>query len=289
MTIRDREHDEWIPWYVEDTPGWLELSLGARGAMEGIARKLNRKTGQLALRRGLSSLAILLHVRWDELEPALAELIAKGKITWDGSLFVLFDPDYLERKRRSGADRMADLRSRRKSTPPPPVTDVTSQASLSSPASHVTDRDGCDSCSSLLSSDLISSDLRSEIASSGVILDRTAPLEPDAGVVFDTIATNRHVGQEPEVAWTNFTGHFAGQHFPSREAVLGRWQKWVSQQAVYSAKERDKDRSREDAAAERKRFAREGPEKPPPQTKAQSEAFAKELRARMGLGKDTGT
>ncbi len=281
MTARDREHDEWIPWYVEDTPGWLELSLAARGAMEGIARKLNRKTGKLHLRRGLSSLAVLLHVRWDELEPAIAELISKDKITWDGSSFVLFDPDYIERKRRSGADRMADHRARRKSQPPSEVTDVTSPVSLSSPASPVTGVTAV-----LVSSSLVSSDL-SQIAS-GVVLERTAPLEPDAGQVFDSIAANRHVGQDPTIAWTNFTGHFAGHHFPSREAVLGRWQKWVSQQAVYSAKERDKDREREDAAAERRRFAKEGPERPPPPTPEQAKRFAENLSARL-LGRKVGT
>lgn len=279
MNMRDREHDEWIPWYVEDTPGWLELSLAARGAMEGIARKLNRKTGQLALRRGLSSLAILLHVTWAELEPAIAELIAKGKVEWDGSRFLLSDPEYVERKRRSGADRMADTRARRRD-----VADVAPVPQQVSPASRVSPTDPVtgvtDVTAVLVSSSLVSSDLRSHIAS-GVILERTAALEPDARVVFDTIATNRHVGQEPDIAWTNFTGHFAGQHFPSREAVLGRWQKWVSQQAVYSAKDRNKDRDRDAAAAERQRFAKEGPPKPPPQTKAQAEAFAEELASRV--------
>lgn len=148
---RDREHDEWIPWYVEDTPGWLELSLAARGAMEGIARKLNRRTGKLALRRGLSSLAILLHVRWEELEPAVAELIARGKVEWDGSTFTLSDPEYVERKRRSGAERVAAHRARLKgqATNPPDVTPVTLQALPPLPVTRVTPV--------LVSSDLVSS------------------------------------------------------------------------------------------------------------------------------------
>lgn len=131
---RDREHDKWIPWYVDDTPGWLELSLAARGAMEGIARKLNDKTGTIVLRKGLPSLALLLHVSWSELEPAIAQLLATGKLTWDGSNFQLSDPDYLERRRRSGAERTADWRARKKAD----VTPVTSPLSPTSQASPVT-------------------------------------------------------------------------------------------------------------------------------------------------------
>ncbi len=112
MTARDYEHDKWIAWYVEDTVGWLQLSLAARGAMAEIARKLNGK-GELTLRRGLSSLAFILRVGWEgELEPAVAELIAAGKVTWDGSRFVLADPEYTARKRRGSADRMRDKRAR---------------------------------------------------------------------------------------------------------------------------------------------------------------------------------
>jgi hypothetical protein len=272
VTARDREHDEWIPWYVEDTPGWLDLTLAARGAMEGIARKLNRKTGQLYLRRGLSSLAVLLHVRWEELEPALAELVSKGKVTWDGSHFVLADPDYVERKRRSGADRVKAHRDRLKDSLVTHVTLPASHPLLALPVTGVTPV--------LVSSDLVSSDLRSEIAS-GEVLDRTAPLDDPARMVFATIAMNREVGQTVEVCWTSFAGHYAGQFFPNREAVLGRWQKWVNQQAVYAEKAREQDRKRADAEAERKRFAKEGPAKPPPATKAQDAAFAEELASRV--------
>lgn len=109
---RDREHDKWIPWYVEDTQGWLELSLLARGAMAELARKFNTK-GELYLKRGFSELAFLLRLDLStEVEPALAELVTKGKVTWDAERCVLSDPDYTFRKRRSSADRMADKRAR---------------------------------------------------------------------------------------------------------------------------------------------------------------------------------
>lgn len=70
-----QERGGWIPWYCEDSPGWLELSLAARGAAEGIARKMGPHRGELHLGpRGLRGLAVLLRCSWAELEPALAEL-----------------------------------------------------------------------------------------------------------------------------------------------------------------------------------------------------------------------
>lgn len=109
----DYRNADWLPWYVEDTPGWLELSLAARGAMAEIQRKLNRKTGSIELRRGLPSLAGLLRVRWaDELEPALGELLKAGKLTWDGDAGLLCDPDYLSRRRPTSTERVRDHRKR---------------------------------------------------------------------------------------------------------------------------------------------------------------------------------
>jgi hypothetical protein len=213
MTARDREHDEWIPWYVEDSPGWLELSLAARGAMEGIARKLNRRTGQLALRRGLPSLALLLHVPWSDLEPAIAELIEKGKVTWDGS--TLFDPDYSERKRRSGADRQAEYRARKKGESSPVSTEsVTRVTDVTSPPSRVTPGDARDGCSSLVLSSLISSESGSQT--------READGPPDwwASVLEQIHA---QLGEElpAAAAWLRYDGHRAGKGIePTRKDAL---------------------------------------------------------------------
>lgn len=272
---RDREHDEWIPWYVEDTPGWLELSLAARGAMEGIARKLNRKTGQLALRRGLSSLALLLHVSWEELEPALAELVAKGKVTWNGSTFTLSDPEYTERKRRSGADRMADLRARKKVE----VTDVTSQASPSSLASPVTDVTPV-----LVSSDLLSSgsDLGSQIAS--------APPR-----WFETVLDVLEAQVDPErlpsaEAWLRYDGHRATKGIEPGPKDAQYWLTSVMIAERRKAREDAHHREKRDKQFDdKRRFAKEGPEKPPPPTKAQSESFARELAARVTAARKVGT
>lgn len=268
MTTRDREHDEWIPWYVEDTPGWLELTLAARGAMEGIARKLNRKTGQLHLRRGLASLAVLLHVRWDELEPAIAELIAKGKVTWDQSRFVLFDPDYLERKRRGGADRMADLRARRKSQPPFDVTDVTSLASPSSQASPVTGVTAV-----LVSSSLVSSDL-SQIAS-------TEP-PPWFGTVLDVIEMSVGERLPTGEAWLRYSGHRGDKGKAMSQPDAQYWLTTVMVPERRKARDDAAHRDRRDAKFDRDRkFAKDGPERPPPPTPEQAKRFAEGLSTRL--------
>lgn len=172
-------------------------------------------------------------------------------------------------RRGEARERMLRVRANKPRTPseqPPSVQRTVVLSSVSVPGSDSDSDSG--------------SDLGSEIAS-GEVLARTAPLDEQARMVFATIAMNRQVGQTVEVCWTSFAGHYAGQYFPNRDAVLGRWQKWVNQQAVYAEKGREQDRRREDEAAERKRFAKEGPAKPPPPTKAQEQAFAEELASRV--------
>ncbi len=105
-TKRDYTEAKWIPWYVEDSPGWLELSLSARGAAEGIARKMNAK-GELHLgSRGLRGLAVLLRRPWEEVGPAVDELLTRGpngeapRLVYDPTTGVLFDPEAVNRRRR---------------------------------------------------------------------------------------------------------------------------------------------------------------------------------------------
>jgi hypothetical protein len=286
---RDREHDKWIPWYVEDTPGWLELSLAARGAMEGIARKLNDKTGRLTLRRGLPSLALLLHVSWAELEPALAELVASGKLEWDGAAFQLIDPEYVERRRHSSADRMAAKRARDRGKE---VTPVTSPPSLPSHVTPVT--------AVLVSSTLISSE--SDLGSDARDLPtgvRERIVEPITEVgpppawfptAVDVVAMNTGIALPVGEAWLRYDGHRQGKGLPRTQPDA---QYWLTTVMVPEAREvlrratRDKDR---DAKFDRdKRFAKEGPEKPPPPTKAQAQAFADQLEARLRAQKAAGT
>lgn len=147
--MRDYEHEEFRPWYVADSPGYLELSLLARGLVADLLRKFDKK-GQLRLRR-LSDLAILLRLRWDdELEPAVTELLKHGRVVWDEVTGILSDPGFVDRMRVGSAARMARKRSREAS--PVDVTDVTDVTRVTA---------GDDVTSPLLSSDLISSDLLS--------------------------------------------------------------------------------------------------------------------------------
>lgn len=122
----------------------------------------------------------------------------------------------------------------------------------------------------------------------GEELLRTSPLADDARGVYATIDMNRPVGLAVEVVWSKFCGQNAGEMYPSRERLLGRWQKWVEQQASFAAGDRERERKRQDATAERARFAREGPPKPPPPTQAQAEAMAEELAARVRAARASG-
>lgn len=111
---RSSEHDDFVPWYRRDTAGWLRLSLAARGAMAEIVRKLNRN-GELRLSGGLADLAVILRLEWaGELEPAVAELIAAGRVEWDGSRYTLRDPEFDARKRKSSTERVKEHRERKR-------------------------------------------------------------------------------------------------------------------------------------------------------------------------------
>jgi hypothetical protein len=245
VSARDYEHDEWIPWYVADTEGWLELSLAARGAAEGIARKMNRK-GELSLRRGLSGLAKLLGCRWEELEPALAELIAQGRVVWDGSRFLLSDPGYVARKRKGSADRVREHRAREKAARDAcNVTSVTGDQS-----DHVTDVTPV-----LVLSDLISSDLRSDLASG-----------PPAwfGTALDVIEMNTGEKLPAGEAWLRYDGHRAGKGI---EPTAKDAQYWLTTVMVPELRKARDETARRNASDEKRTAAfvreRHGPEVKP--------------------------
>lgn len=153
---RDYEHEEFRPWYLADTARWLRLSLGARGLAAELVRKFDRK-GKLRLAEP-ADLEVLLRVPWSDLEPALNELVAAGRVIWDADARVLFDPDFETRMRQGSAARMARLRARRASDAgdESDVTPVTPRT--------VTSRD--------VTSDLISSDL-------SPVLDLSPEADPD--------------------------------------------------------------------------------------------------------------
>jgi hypothetical protein len=116
MGARSYDDEEYLPWYRQPTPTWLELSAGARGVLVSVAMTLNCRTGEVHLRKGLPSIATLIRLEWADIEPAVAELLDTGKLEWDEARLVLRDPEFLARQRtrpKSGAERMRELRERR--------------------------------------------------------------------------------------------------------------------------------------------------------------------------------
>jgi hypothetical protein len=79
---------------------------------------------------------------------------------------------------------------------------------------------------------------RAREGSTSVVVSADLPLEYDAQNIWDAkTITARPSGTVAEV-WALFAGHFAGQVFPNRAAVLGRWGNWIARQTKYDAKER---------------------------------------------------
>lgn len=113
--------ESYLPWYRRPTATWLELSAAARGVLVSVAMELNHRTGRLTLRKGLPSLAIILRIPWEVLEPALGELIAAEKLVWDGSKFELYDPEHEQRRVPTSRERVARYRARKAAEPAPPL------------------------------------------------------------------------------------------------------------------------------------------------------------------------
>lgn len=170
---RDYAHEEWIPWYTRDTAGWMELSLAARGAAEGIARKMGRDGDEIPLgSRGLRGLARVLACSWEELEPALQELLRPGpdgeppRLVHDVERCVLRDPEASNRRRPTSTERVRSLRGRRQANavgePAFPVASETRET-VSSVSSCSETGATVPSPSDLISSDLISEKIPEEI------------------------------------------------------------------------------------------------------------------------------
>lgn len=153
MTMRSYDDVDFRPWYLPDTARWLKLSLGARGLVAELVRKLDRH-GRISLGDDpASDLAIILRVSEADARVAFAELVEAGRIMWDPATRVLSDPDLPARLRLGSAARMAKKRasdaakSAQPSPPSQPVTSVTT-GDVPSP-------------SDLICSDLSGSDLKS--------------------------------------------------------------------------------------------------------------------------------
>lgn len=288
---RDYAHEDWIPWYTRDTAGWLELSLAARGAAEGIARKMGRDRDELHLgSRGLRGLARMLGCSWEELEPALAELLAPGpdgeppRLVHDRERGVLRDPDATARRRPTSTAR---VRSHRAKSGPPSAPQTETRETVSSVSSCSETGSGVPSLSDL---DL-RSDLRGEPergpdppapSHTRPVADPQQP-PPDwwAGAL-ETIHTDTGVALPKGEAWLRYAGH-RGEKRGSAER--GHAIYWLTTVMVREARDALSSAARQrerDAKFDR---ARAGPEPPPKPTAAESKAFAAELAKRMAARK----
>lgn len=102
-----------IHWRRRRTARWLSLSLAARGAVEGVVAAMNER-GELQLpREGLPTLATVLGRPWTEVEPALREVFASGKLIYDTERLLVIDPTRNERDaedRQELVERREDAR-----------------------------------------------------------------------------------------------------------------------------------------------------------------------------------
>ncbi len=84
------------------------------------------------------------------------------------------------------------------------------------------------------------------------------PIAEDVETVWDQRTFTKSAGKPIADVWANFLGHFASTDFLAREALLGRWSKWVDKQCDIATKERhtDADKRDRDARFETERAAR---------------------------------
>lgn len=257
MTGARYESEEWLAWYRELTPTFAELTLAERGALVSIVMVLNPRTGEKPLRRGLSSLPSVLGdgVTWEDLEPALGRLIALGKLEWDGSNFVLKDPEYLVRKRKTSAERTAEWRARKRDAGDTrDVTNVT--------PSHVTQT----------RSDQIRQDQTRDPPTG----DLGAPPEWFVQTAERVIGDTGERFGIPE-AWLSYAGHRRNKMIAMNANDASYWLARVmvpeARRERQAAREREDNRHRRFEPPERPKVPRE-------QAKREAEEFAAKLAAR---------
>lgn len=263
------EDEKFIKVYTRDTAAWLALPWQCRGLMLEISRKIPQLTGELSLgRKGLATLAALLRAEWSEIEPYVRELIADGRIEYDEQQQLIRDPQHVERQTAiaSTARRSQDYREREKSARPPRKPRKT-KGKVSVTQRHADDTPS--DAESLLDETRLdqtrtdqSENARAREAPSDGLVRSDLPLLDDARAKYDTIASVRRLDTPIEDTWLAFCGHHAGGMFGSRDGVLGKFQKWLIDQAKRDEKDRGERRAREDRDAKRdKTFAERFPPK----------------------------
>lgn len=83
------------------------------------------------------------------------------------------------------------------------------------------------------------------------LVDLDMPYLADAERVWASRTLTKEPGKPANDVWANFLGHFAGTDFGARQALLGRWSKWVDKQCDIASKERQADYDRRDSQERR--------------------------------------
>ncbi len=87
-------------------------------------------------------------------------------------------------------------------------------------------------------------------------------------------------GEQVDIAheWAKYA---ADRETKSKRLSSSDWRGWVLKAIGFARTERMRQSDRDRAADGRRRFAKEGPERPPPPTREQAESFAEQLAVRM--------
>lgn len=75
------------------------------------------------------------------------------------------------------------------------------------------------------------------------------PVVADVESVWAARTMSRDAGQPIAECWANFCGYYATQDFGSREAMMGKWSKWIGRQCELADKDRQADYDRKDRLA----------------------------------------
>lgn len=263
-----------VLWQKRRTVGWLNLSLAARGAAEGIVVALDER-GELRLGRyGLPGVAGLLGRPWAECEPAVLELLDAGRFVIDEARGVLLDPQHNERRgivpapvvveprdvrplssteraRRTRARRAADA-ARQLEFPPHAAMQRGAAPRSAAPLHHddappesgvvvrgserTSERCITAALDSPSLSDLkISSKKERGAATSRDVVQRDATLPDDCRGAFDEACARKDAVLAVDFVWRKFAKHAAIKRWRVHEQ-LERWIDWVDREIAWTSK-----------------------------------------------------
>lgn len=289
MTMRSYDDIEFRPWYLPDTARWLKLSLGARGLVAELLRKLDRH-GRIALGEDpAADLAVILRLDEAETRKALTELLGAGRLVWDPVGRLLSDPDLPARMRLGSAARMKRKRERDAEAAQMAANDVPSQPVTPVTTTH----DPSPSDLDLISSGSDLSEAREDLVGNRAreVADATAPPPTwwaDVCLTVSNGCLGSNDGLAPVECWLAYAGHRHGKgRRPDRNDAV----QWLTQVMVPKAKEairqaaRDRERDAKYAAS---RARPPGSVEPLTVTPEQAARDAQALVARIAARKAKG-